>query len=122
MEFCLLKKGMDCQVYHALKSLYCDPNHVYAWEIITQTGLNIDQECDKMIISLQHYLPCLPTTSSCNRNISRVKFIVAPLNRTFFCMQYIALLAENEGDMDAMLDVVSGWCRKWLLRINVLKF
>lgn len=23
--------------------------------------------------------------------------------------------------MDAMLDVVSGWCRKWLLRINVLK-
>lgn len=36
-------------------------------------------------------------------------------------MQYIALLAENEGDMDAMLDVVSGWCRKWLLRINVLK-
>lgn len=34
----------------------------------------------------------------------------------------IALIAENEGDMDAMLDVVSGWCRKWRLRINSLKF
>lgn len=28
----------------------------------------------------------------------------------------ILLISENEGDINAMLDIVSGWCRKWRLR------
>lgn len=35
---------------------------------------------------------------------------IRPIQSIVFLYEvYIALLAENEGDMDAMLDVVSGW-------------
>lgn len=83
MEFCLLKNGVDCQFYQALTSLYCDT------ELCLHLGdhYTVWFECRSSV--RQHYLPCLSTTSPCTWNISTVGFILAPINRTFFCMQIV---------------------------------
>ena len=42
-------------------------------------------------------------------------------NRTVNCLLYaddLALKAGNERDIQAMLDIVHTWCRKWRIKIN----
>ena len=45
-------------------------------------------------------------------------------NLEISCLLYaddIMLMSESEDDMQAMLDYVHDWCRKWRLRINYAK-
>jgi len=33
----------------------------------------------------------------------------------------IAILAENEGDMQVLLDFINSWCQTWHMKINMKK-
>ena len=113
---------MDGQFYQALKSLYCDTescvrlgDHYTDW-FLCRSGVRQGDNLSPTLFAL--FINDL--AMQLKHLSSGIQIGPNKLNVLLYADD-IALIAENEGDMDAMLDVVSGWCRKWRLRINSLK-
>ena len=123
LEYSLIKKnGVDGHFYHAVKSLY--------------------QNTESCVRLGSHYTDWFGCTSGVKQgdNLSPTLFALfindlalqlKDLNNGIEIGGYklnvllyaddIALIAQNEAEMDVLLDTVSKWCKKWRLCINPTK-
>jgi hypothetical protein len=122
LEYSLIKNGVDGHFYQAVKSLYRNTescvrlgNHYTDWFGCTsgvKQGDNLSPTLFALFINdLAIQLKDL------NNGIEIGSY---KLNVLLYADD-IALIAQNEAEMDVLLDTVSKWCTKWRLCINPTK-
>ncbi|KAK3092919.1 hypothetical protein FSP39_008861 [Pinctada imbricata] len=118
MEFCLLKNGIDGQFYNAIKSLYTDTescvrlgNRLTDW-FSCRSGVKQGDNLSPTIFSL--FINDLAMQiKALNKGVP-----VGDLNISILLYaDDIALITQNEKDMQALLNTVESWCKQWRLKI-----
>mgnify|MGYP003686683855 CR=1 FL=1 len=87
--------------------------------VFIQSGLTVQTEYGKETTFQRHFFPSdlANEIKETNRGI--------PVNDDNICLLLyavdIVLLAENENDMQHVLDILWKWCEKWRINVNISK-
>lgn len=119
MEFKLLSSGIGGKLYNGIKSLYSSPvaciqlNNLRTGWFPTPFGVKQGDLLSPSLFAL--YINDLA------QEIKRANFGIPIDDINLSILLYaddIVLMAENEFNLQKMLDIMGSWCRKWRISIN----
>ena len=112
--------GIKGKLLNGVKSLYVETqgcvrlNHIYNTEwFTTNTGVKQGDCLSTTLFAL--YINDLANQIN---NVKKGVKIGSSIVSILLYADDIVLLAENEGDLQQMLEIVENWCKKWRLAVN----